>query len=102
MVAIGNAPTALFRLLEMIEAGAGRPAAVIGIPVGFIGAAESKQALADFSARTGAPKTSALPTTQAPRRSSAHETSAPSSHRPAGGGSAVTAAAVNAIASEEE
>ena len=47
VVAIGNAPTALFRLLEMIEEGAGRPAAVLGIPVGFIGAAESKQALAE-------------------------------------------------------
>ncbi|THA45452.1 precorrin-8X methylmutase, partial [Streptomyces sp. A1136] len=41
-----NAPTALFRLLEMIEEGAPRPAAVIGVPVGFIGAAESKDALA--------------------------------------------------------
>jgi precorrin-8X/cobalt-precorrin-8 methylmutase len=46
VVAIGNAPTALFRLLELIEAGAPRPAAVLGLPVGFIGAAESKQALA--------------------------------------------------------
>ena len=46
VVAIGNAPTALFRLLEMIDAGAPRPAAVLGIPVGFIGAAESKEALA--------------------------------------------------------
>ena len=46
VVAIGNAPTALFRLLEMIAAGAPRPAAVLGIPVGFIGAAESKDALA--------------------------------------------------------
>jgi precorrin-8X/cobalt-precorrin-8 methylmutase len=46
VVVFGNAPTALFRLLEMIEAGAPKPAAVIGIPVGFIGAAESKQALA--------------------------------------------------------
>ncbi|WP_449257372.1 precorrin-8X methylmutase [Bosea sp. (in: a-proteobacteria)] len=43
---IGNAPTALFRLLEMLDAGAPRPAAVIGIPVGFVGAAESKTALA--------------------------------------------------------
>ena len=42
VVAIGNAPTALFRLLEMVAAGAPRPAAVLGIPVGFIGAAESK------------------------------------------------------------
>jgi precorrin-8X/cobalt-precorrin-8 methylmutase len=47
VVAIGNAPTALFHLLEMIEAGGPRPAAILGIPVGFVGAAESKQALAD-------------------------------------------------------
>lgn len=47
LVAIGNAPTALFRLLELVEAGAGRPAAVLGLPVGFIGAAESKRALAE-------------------------------------------------------
>lgn len=46
LVVIGNAPTALFRLLELIEAGAPRPAAVIGVPVGFVGAAESKVALA--------------------------------------------------------
>jgi precorrin-8X/cobalt-precorrin-8 methylmutase len=46
VVAIGNAPTALFRLLEMLDAGAPRPAAVLGIPVGFVGAAESKEALA--------------------------------------------------------
>jgi len=46
VVAIGNAPTALFRLLELIEAGAPRPGAVLGIPVGFVGAAESKDALA--------------------------------------------------------
>ncbi len=46
VVVIGNAPTALFRLLEMLDAGAPRPAAVIGIPVGFVGAAESKAALA--------------------------------------------------------
>ncbi len=45
VVAIGNAPTALFRLLEMLDAGAARPAAIIGIPVGFVGAAESKEAL---------------------------------------------------------
>ncbi|TDD81556.1 precorrin-8X methylmutase [Actinomadura darangshiensis] len=77
VVAIGNAPTALFRLLEMVEAGAVRPAAVLGIPVGFIGAAESKEALAasglDHLVVRG-------------RR----------------GGSAMTAAAVNAIASEAE
>jgi precorrin-8X/cobalt-precorrin-8 methylmutase len=78
VVAIGNAPTALFRLLEMIDAGAPKPAAVLGIPVGFIGAAESKQALAeredlDFLVVHG-------------RR----------------GGSAMTVAAVNAIAKEQE
>jgi precorrin-8X/cobalt-precorrin-8 methylmutase len=82
VVAIGNAPTALFRLLELLEAGAGRPAAVIGIPVGFIGAAESKQALAEYCARTGATEYLVV--------------------RGRRGGSAITAAAVNAIASEEE
>lgn len=46
VVAIGNAPTALFHLLEMIAKGAPKPAAVLGIPVGFVGAAESKEALA--------------------------------------------------------
>ena len=46
VVVVGNAPTALFRLLEMLDDGAPLPAAVIGVPVGFIGAAESKQALA--------------------------------------------------------
>lgn len=46
VVAIGNAPTALFHLLDLIERGAPKPAAVLGIPVGFIGAAESKDALA--------------------------------------------------------
>jgi precorrin-8X/cobalt-precorrin-8 methylmutase len=45
VVAIGNAPTALFRLLELIDAGAPRPAAILGIPVGFVGAAESKDEL---------------------------------------------------------
>jgi precorrin-8X/cobalt-precorrin-8 methylmutase len=77
VVAIGNAPTALFRLLEMIAAGAPRPAAVLGIPVGFIGAAESKDALAasdlEYLIVRG-------------RR----------------GGSAITAAAVNALASDAE
>ena len=77
VVAIGNAPTALFRLLEMIEAGAPRPAAVIGIPVGFIGAAESKDALA---------ATDLEHLVVRGRR----------------GGSAITAAAVNALASEKE
>ncbi len=45
VVAIGNAPTALFRLLELLDAGAPRPAAILGFPVGFVGAAESKEAL---------------------------------------------------------
>lgn len=45
VVVIGNAPTALFRLLEMIEQGADKPAVIIGMPVGFVGAAESKEAL---------------------------------------------------------
>ena len=77
VVAIGNAPTALFRLLEMIAAGAPRPAAVLGIPVGFVGAAESKEALA---------ATDLEHLVVRGRR----------------GGSAITAAAVNALASEEE
>ncbi|WP_030463319.1 precorrin-8X methylmutase [Kitasatospora sp. NRRL B-11411] len=79
VVAVGNAPTSLFRLLEMVEAGAPRPAAVIGVPVGFIGAAESKQALADHPA--------------------ALEHLVVRGRR---GGSAIAAAAINAIASEEE
>lgn len=49
VVAIGNAPTALFHLLEMLRDGAPKPAAIIGMPVGFVGAAESKDALADNS-----------------------------------------------------
>ena len=77
VVAIGNAPTALFRLLELIADGAPAPAAVLGIPVGFIGAAESKQALA----------------------ASGLEYLVVHGRR---GGSAMTVAAVNAIASEEE
>ena len=77
VVALGTAPTALFRLLEMIEAGAPRPAAVLGIPVGFIGAAESKDALA---------ATDLEHLVVRGRR----------------GGSAMTAAAVNALASEAE
>ncbi|NBE50954.1 precorrin-8X methylmutase [Streptomyces boluensis] len=79
VVAVGNAPTALFRLLEMIEAGAGRPAAVIGVPVGFVGAAESKEALAAHP--------------------SGLEHMVVRGRR---GGSAIAAAALNAIASEEE
>ena len=47
VVAIGNAPTALFHLLDMLAGGAPRPAAIIGMPVGFVGAAESKEALAE-------------------------------------------------------
>jgi precorrin-8X/cobalt-precorrin-8 methylmutase len=78
VVAIGNAPTALFHLLDMLAAGAGRPAAIIGMPVGFVGAAESKQALAD-----AAPVPWLIITG---RR----------------GGSAMAAAAVNALASEAE
>ena len=46
LVVVGNAPTALFRLLEMIAAGGPRPATIVGMPVGFVGAAESKHALA--------------------------------------------------------
>jgi len=79
VVVIGNAPTALFHLLEMIEAGAERPALIIGIPVGFVGAAESKEALA--SNKLGLPYL-----TVRGRR----------------GGSAIASAAVNALASEEE
>lgn len=75
VVAIGNAPTALFRLLEMLDAGAARPAAILGFPVGFVGAAESKAALAADS--RGAPFL-----TLRGRR----------------GGSAMAAAAVNALA----
>ncbi|WP_063055128.1 precorrin-8X methylmutase [Nocardia salmonicida] len=78
VVAIGNAPTALFHLLDMLDAGAPRPAAIIGIPVGFIGAAESKQALIDFGGIEYL--------TVRGRR----------------GGSAITASALNAIASEQE
>ena len=77
VVAIGNAPTALFRLLEMIEAGASRPAAIVGMPVGFVGAAESKEALL----------VSGLPAIVVHGRK---------------GGSAMAAAAVNALASERE
>ena len=53
VVIIGNAPTALFRLLEMIEQGAPKPALIIGMPVGFVGAAESKQALWDVHQQLG-------------------------------------------------
>ena len=79
VVAIGNAPTALFRLLELIDDGVGAPVSVLGGPVGFVGSAQSKQELIDnprgmdYLIVTG-------------RR----------------GGSAMAAAAVNAIASERE
>ena len=53
VVVIGNAPTALFRLLEMIDQGAAKPALIIGMPVGFVGAAESKQALWDVHQQLG-------------------------------------------------
>jgi precorrin-8X/cobalt-precorrin-8 methylmutase len=78
LVAIGNAPTALFRLLEFIEAGAPMPAAIIGMPVGFVGAAESKEALAAYGR---------VPFLIVKGRK---------------GGSAMAAAAVNALASEAE
>ncbi|GAA1923089.1 precorrin-8X methylmutase [Nocardioides lentus] len=83
VVAIGNAPTALFHLLEMLLDGAPRPAAIVGCPVGFIGAAESKQALADLAADHGVD----VPhLTVRGRR----------------GGSAMTASALNALAQEQE
>jgi precorrin-8X/cobalt-precorrin-8 methylmutase len=78
VVAIGNAPTALFRLLEMLDEGAAKPACVIGMPVGFVGAAESKEALiADGR----------VPYIAVRGRK---------------GGSAMTAAAINALASAKE
>ncbi len=75
VVAIGNAPTALFRLLELLDGGAPKPAAILGIPVGFVGAAESKDALA--ANPRGVPFVIVRGRT---------------------GGSAITAAAVNALA----
>lgn len=83
VVAVGNAPTALFHLMEMLIDGAPRPSAIIGCPVGFIGAAESKQALTELAERYGidVPHVVALG-----RR----------------GGSAMTASALNALAKEEE
>ncbi|HYM03047.1 MAG TPA: precorrin-8X methylmutase [Stellaceae bacterium] len=78
VVAIGNAPTALFRLLELIDGGAPKPAAILGFPVGFVGAAESKALLAE--GRHGVPFLTLLG-----RR----------------GGSALAAAAVNALAQAE-
>lgn len=79
VVVIGNAPTALFRLLEILEEPSPRPALIVGMPVGFVGAAESKSALMANSVN--------LPylTIQGRR-----------------GGSAIAAAAINALASEEE
>ncbi|GAB4007261.1 precorrin-8X methylmutase [Nocardioides ultimimeridianus] len=83
VVAIGNAPTALFHLLEMILDGGPRPAAIVGCPVGFIGAAESKQALIDLEDEHGID----IPyVTVRGRR----------------GGSAMTSSALNAIAQEVE
>jgi precorrin-8X/cobalt-precorrin-8 methylmutase len=79
VVAIGNAPTALFRLLELIRDGAPRPAAILGLPVGFVGAAESKRALS--------------------RNPLGLEYLVVHGRR---GGSAMAVAAVNAIASEQE
>ncbi len=79
LVVVGNAPTALFRLLELVEEGAARPAAVIGVPVGFVGAAESKVALAEHP--------------------SALEHLVVHGRR---GGSAIAAGAINALASAAE
>jgi len=77
VVVVGNAPTVLFRLLEMLDAGAPRPALILGFPVGFIGAAESKEALAADS--RGVPFVAV---------------------RGRRGGSAMAAAAVNALGRE--
>jgi precorrin-8X/cobalt-precorrin-8 methylmutase len=83
VVAIGNAPTALFHLLELLLDGGPRPAAVVGCPVGFIGAAESKQALVDLADQHGID----VPyVTVRGRR----------------GGSAMTSSALNALAQEVE
>jgi len=78
VVVIGNAPTALFRLLEILDEGAPLPAAVIGVPVGFVGAAEAKRALA---------RDRRVPFLVVHGRR---------------GGSAIAAAAINALASEAE
>jgi precorrin-8X/cobalt-precorrin-8 methylmutase len=83
VVAIGNAPTALFHLLELVLDGGPRPAAIVGCPVGFIGAAESKQALIDLHAEHGID----IPyVTVTGRR----------------GGSAMTSSALNALAQDTE
>ena len=80
LVVVGNAPTALFRLLELVQdEDVARPAAVIGVPVGFVGAAESKEALAANGAGL--------------------EYLVVHGRR---GGSAIAAAAVNALAQEAE
>lgn len=79
VVSIGNAPTALFRLLEMIDQGAPKPALIIGMPVGFVGAVESKEELA--ANNRGVPFVIV---------------------RGRRGGSAMAAAAINALASEKE
>jgi precorrin-8X/cobalt-precorrin-8 methylmutase len=79
VVVVGNAPSALWRLLELLDDGAPRPALILGFPVGFVGAAESKEAL--VAASHGVPYVTVLG-----RR----------------GGSAMAAAAVNALASERE
>jgi precorrin-8X/cobalt-precorrin-8 methylmutase len=79
VVVVGNAPTALFRLLELVDDGVAPPAAVVGVPVGFIGAAESKVALAEHPAGL--------------------EHVVVHGRR---GGSAMAAAAINALASERE
>jgi precorrin-8X/cobalt-precorrin-8 methylmutase len=78
VVAIGNAPTALFRLMDLVDAGAPRPAAIIGVPVGFVGAVESKDELALWDK---------VPWLIVRGRK---------------GGSAMAAAAINALASEVE
>ena len=83
VVAIGNAPTALFHLLEMLLDGAPRPAAIVGCPVGFIGAAESKAALIAFAADHGID----IPYVAVTGRR---------------GGSAMTSSALNALAQEKE
>ncbi|MCU1686816.1 MAG: cobH [Amycolatopsis sp.] len=78
VVAIGNAPTALFRLLEILDEGVGAPAAIIGVPVGFVGAVESK---VDLVERASGPYLVV---------------------RGRRGGSAMAVAAINAMAQEEE
>jgi precorrin-8X/cobalt-precorrin-8 methylmutase len=78
LVVVGNAPTALFRLIELLDSGAPKPAAVIAMPVGFVGAAESKEAIAADGRVPFAIVKGRL------------------------GGSAMAAAAINALASEAE